>query len=194
VLSKAGLETIGVETETFAIARSLLSADEMAPTTLLVNINMDSITFTLVTGGEIVLVQTINTGGRAFDRAVAAELGIDDGQAEEYKRVYGLDQSKLDGKVFKALTPLVDVVVNEIKKITAYRLSRAPQDQIKRLVIAGTGSLISGLVPYLTEALTIETQMGDPFALIDIDPQKSERIGELRPIFATAVGLAMKLS
>lgn len=194
LVAKAGFEVIGVETEIFAASRSLISPDLTMPTTLLLCMGSEATTFALLSNSDIALVQSIATGGKALTRAISKELGLDATQAEEYKKAYGLDEAKLEGKVLKAVKPLVDIIVEEARRIIAYRATHFSTDPVKRLVVSGGGGLVSGLVTYLAEILTVEAQLGDPFVAVSLSDQQKTTLGQDRTIYSTAVGLALKLT
>lgn len=194
LVARAGLEVIGVETEIFAASRSLVSPDVSTPTTLLVCMGSEATTFALLSNSDIALVQSIATGGKALTRAIATDLGLDTSQAEQYKKAYGLDETKLEGRVHKAVKPLVDIVIEEARRIIAYRTTHFSSDPVKRLVISGGGGLVPGLVTYLAETLTVEAQLGDPFVSVNLSDKQKTALGQDRTVFSTAVGLAMKLT
>jgi type IV pilus assembly protein PilM len=194
LVGKAGFEVIGVETEIFAASRSLISPDLTMPTTLLLCMGSEATTFALLSNSDIALVQSIATGGRALTRAISTELGLDATQAEEYKKAYGLDPTKLEGRVQKAIKPLIDIIIEEARRIIAYRATHFSSDPVKRLVVSGGGGLITGLVTYLAETLTVEAQLGDPFVSVTLTDEQKATFGQDRTVYSTAVGLALKLT
>jgi Tfp pilus assembly PilM family ATPase len=62
------------------------------------------------------------------------------------------------------------------------------------LVVSGGGGLISGLVTYLAETLTVEAQLGDPFVSVTLSDEQKTTFGQDKTIYSTAVGLALKLT
>jgi type IV pilus assembly protein PilM len=154
----------------------------------------EATTFALLSNSDIALVQSIATGGRALTRAISTELGLDATQAEEYKKAYGLDPTKLEGRVQKAIKPLIDIIIEEARRIIAYRATHFSSDPVKRLVVSGGGGLITGLVTYLAETLTVEAQLGDPFVSVTLTDEQKATFGQDRTVYSTAVGLALKLT
>ncbi|MBI3559109.1 type IV pilus assembly protein PilM [Candidatus Gottesmanbacteria bacterium] len=192
LLSSAGLETMAIETEILAVARALVGADEHSPTTLLVHLGNETTTLSALARGDLTLTQSVATGGSAIARAVAAELGLEISQAEEYKRSYGLDETKLEGKVVTAIKPIVELILAEIKRVLTFYETRGGSEPIKRVVLTGGTALLPGLVQFFTENLNLEVQVGDPFLAINLNDQQRQEVAESGPLFATAVGLAMK--
>lgn len=195
LLSQAGLETVAIETEILAVARAIVGADEHSPATLLVHLGSETSTLSVLARGDLTLTQPVSTGGSAIARAVAAELGLEIGQAEEYKRSYGLDETKLEGKVMTAIKPIIELVLAEVKRVLAfYETHAGSEGPVKRVVLSGGTALLPGLVSYFTESLNIEVQVGDPFLSVNLTPEQHKEVGEEGPLYATAVGLAMKLT
>ncbi len=192
ILKLAGLQVLAIETEIFAISRALVGADPYSPTTLIVNLGATTTDLSVVKKGNLAFVRSIATGGEAIARAVSADLNIDISQAEEYKRAYGLDPDKLDGKVVTAIKPIVEVIVTEIKRAMVYYQTKKPDDPVRRMVLSGGMAQMPGLVNFLGESLTLEVQVGNPVANIMKNDQQAKAMLDDAPIYSAAVGLAMK--
>lgn len=193
IISDAGLETIGLETEALAAARSLVGLNSSSPTTLIVSIGAATTDITIISGGFIRFTRSISTGGEAFARAVSQGLGFEIGRAREYVRSYGLEESQLEGKVMKAIKPIFDVVVSEVKRSIAYYAAHRKDDLIRRVVVSGGTANLPGVLVYLAAALNLEVQVADPWEGLAI-PEKfgREELESIGPRFAVAVGLALK--
>ncbi|MEK7565698.1 MAG: type IV pilus assembly protein PilM, partial [Patescibacteria group bacterium] len=162
VLNLAGLEAVGIETEILAISRSLVSNDPYSPTTLILNFGGTTTDLSVVRKGNISFVRSISSGSEAITRAIVLGLGLDPMQAEEYKKTYGLDSSKLDGKVAAVIKPVMETIVAEIKKAIFYYQTKHPDDPVKRVVLAGGMARMAGLIEYLGGELALEVQIGNP--------------------------------
>ena len=193
IIGDAGLEVVGLETEALAAARSLVGPNSSSPTTLIVSIGARTTDISIVSGGFIHFTRSISTGGEAFARAVSQELGFEIGRAKEYMRSYGLEESQLEGKVMKAIKPIFDVVVSEVKRSIAYYTARQKDDLIKRVIVSGGVAALPGVLVYLAAALNLEVQIANPWEEFLI-PEKfgREELEDIGPRFAVAVGLALK--
>ncbi|MDO8515416.1 MAG: type IV pilus assembly protein PilM [bacterium] len=188
----AGLELIGIETEILAVSRALVGNDPYSPTSLIVSFGGVSTDLAVVKKVCLSFVRSLSTGGDAVTRAVMSDLKMDENQAEEYKRNYGMDATQLDGKVNQAIGPVMDTIVAEIKRAIAFYQSKKPDDPIKRAVLVGGMAKMPGLVNYLAQSLTLEVQISNPFANIVKTEKQSQSLGDNLPVYATAVGLALK--
>lgn len=193
VLREAKLEVVGIETETLAVSRSLVGEDPAVPATMVVNIGAATTDIAVVARGSVRFTRSIATGGEALARAISQSLGFDIEQAEEYKKTYGLDESKLEGKVMKAIKPIFDVVVEEIKRSIAFYNTHKKGEGIKRLVLCGGTASLPGIMVYLAASLDLEVQLGNPWRGIETPPKfPKKELEEVAPSFAVAVGLALK--
>lgn len=192
VLEMAELSPLALETEIIAISRTLVGNVSNSPTTILINIGASTTDIAIVQEGLIIFTRSIATGGTALTRAIATELGLEMTQAEEYKKSYGLDKSRLQGKIVLALKPIFDVIVNEIKRALNFYSSRWPSMPIKRVVLTGGTARLPGIVIYLAESLGLEVQICDPWFSITKDERIAQILTEEAPTYAAAVGLALK--
>lgn len=190
ILKTAGLNPVGLETEIIAMARSLVPPD--GETALVVDLGAKATDMAVVEGGLVVFSRSIPTAGEALTRAVASGLGLDPTQAEAYKKAYGVDPQKLEGKVKEAIGPILDVVVKEIEKTLEYFRSET-QKTVKRVILSGGTAGLPEVVSLMASQLSLEIQVGDPFDQIKIDESLKQRISQTQtPLYAVAVGLAMK--
>ena len=190
VLKTAGLNPVGLETEIIAMARSLVAPDgEIA---LVVDLGAKATDMAVVEGGLVVFSRSITTAGEALTRAVASSLGLDPTQAEAYKKAYGVDPQKLEGKVKRAIGPVLDVVVKEIEKTIGYFRAETKKT-IKRVILSGGTSGLPEVVSLMASKLSLEIQVGNPFDQIKINESLKKQITQVQiPLYAIAVGLAMK--
>ncbi len=193
ILGDAKLETVGLETEALSTARSLVGLDPSTPTTMVVGIGARATDISIVSGGFIRFTRSISTGGEAFARAVSQELGFEIGRARDYMASYGLEESQLEGKVMRAIKPIFDVAVSEVKRSIAYYANHRRDDVIERVIVSGGVASLPGVLVYLAAALNLEVQMADPWEGLIIPGKFSrEELEDIGPGFAVAVGLALK--
>lgn len=183
------LKPVLIETEIISITRALVPPG--TPTTVLVNIGAATTEIAVVRQGVLSFTRSITTGGNALSRAIATELNLDMAQAEEYKKSYGLDNTKLSGKVSGALKPVFDIITQEItRSISFYQKEKS--DTASRVILAGGSARLPGAVGYLANVLGIEVLVGDPWLTVDMNEKERTNLISDGPMYGTAVGLAMK--
>jgi type IV pilus assembly protein PilM len=192
VLQQADLKVVAIETEMIAAARALVSFNAYSPTTLVVQMGATNTDFAIVSDGLILLTRSIATGGAALTRAISQSFNFEVVQAEEYKKVYGLLQDQLEGKLFKTLVPVIDVVANEAKRVILAHETQNRQRPVKRVVLNGGGAHLPGLVSYFTNFLGLEVQEADPWTAINMEPDMKNKLSSEGAFYSVAVGLAMK--
>jgi type IV pilus assembly protein PilM len=191
IIKMADLQPLALETELISVCRALVHNSQKERHNLVVNIGSLSSDLAITLGGQIVFTRSVPTGGNALARAVARDLDLDISQAEEYKKSYGLDEKKLEGKVRAAIKPVFDVVVDEIKKAIIFYQEKK-QIKLNNIILSGGTAKLPGLVPYLAGALGQEIQVGDPFANVVMEGDQKSQIGDDALLYTTAIGLAMK--
>ncbi len=192
VLNLAGLHPKVLETETIAVTRSLVGNNPFSPSTLIVQLGATTTDFAAVSKGLIWLTRSISTGGIALTRSLAQHFNFELAQAEEYKKVYGLMEDQLEGKVFEALKPVVDIISGEGKRVVQSFEAKYPQDPIKRVVLSGGGAKMPGFVVYLANTFGLEVQEADPWYAIAKDKASISRLAQNAPSYSVAVGLALR--
>lgn len=192
VLSFAGLTPKALETDTIAVTRSLVGNNPFSPPTLIIQLGATTTDFVAVSRGLIWLTRSISTGGLALTRQLSQAFNFELAQAEEYKKIYGLSEDQLEGKVLEVLKPVVDIVGGEAKRVIQAYNTKYPQYAIKRVVVSGGGAKMPGLVVYLANFLGLEVQEADPWYSIAKDKAIVSKLAQDAPSYSVAVGLALK--
>lgn len=192
VFTQAGLTPTSLETEIIAVTRSLVGNNPLSPTTLIIQMGAITTDMAVVSKGLILLTRSVSTGGLALTRAISQYFNFELAQAEEYKKTYGFAKNQLEGKVYEALKPVVDVIVAEIRRVVQSYEAKYPTDQIKRIVLSGGGAKLPGLVIFLANNLGLEVQEADPWYFIGKDKNLSTKLAADAPKYSVAVGLALR--
>lgn len=192
VLDKAGLHASALETEIIAVTRSLVGNDPFSPSTLIMQLGATTTDYAAVSKGLIWLTRSISTGGMALTRSLAQRFNFEINQAEQYKRIYGMMEDQLEGKVFEALKPVVDIIAGEAKRVIQAFETKYPQNPIKRVVISGGGAKMPGLVVYLANYFGLEVQEADPWFSIIKEKNATLKLTQDSSSYSVAVGLALR--
>jgi type IV pilus assembly protein PilM len=189
VVEMAGLTLSFVETELIALTRALAPTDQ---TVMIVDLGARSTNIAISKNAQLVFSRSIPTAGEAFTRAVAQILGVQEAQAEEYKRTYGLSNSQLEGKVKEALEPVMKMVVDEMKKAIHFYQSEEKGDAPTSAVLAGGTAGMPEVAASFTKMLGMEVIVGNPFSKVEVDPEAVKALAGYAPYYSTAVGLALR--
>lgn len=193
ILKLCDLDINALETEIISASRSLLPPTFDKPLTLMV-INLGALTtdFSIIRKGVISFTRSLPTGGASFTKAISQDLGFPTPQAEEFKKTYGLDEAKLEGKIFRSLKPIFMVISEEVKRSITYFLNKFPDEVISTIILSGGSARLPKLVEKIAEATGIETQVGGPWSRVHADPTRFSKLNDEAAVFVVATGLAMR--
>lgn len=189
VLEMAGLNAISLETEIISMARSLIPV--ATEPVMMVDLGAQASDLAVVQNGQVAFVNSIGTAGEALTRAMETQLGLDPTQAEAYKKAYGADPKKLEGKLAEALDPILAKISQEMEKTIQFYQSQGGQ-AIRRVVLTGGTAGLPEIASLLTKKLNLEIQVGDPFSQVAKDDLETKVPLQSTFLFSVAVGLAMK--
>ncbi len=195
LLRSAHLIPDALEPETLAVARLFGDSEETKVPTLILNIGRFSTYLVVTYGGIVRFTRSISMGGDDLTKAVQQGLDLDQLKAEEYKKVYGLDKSYVDGKVYEALRPMFENLVLEINRSMMFFTTQYPGATIKRVVLCGGTALMPGLILYMANTFDAEVSLANPWVNVEISQRLSKQQDYLKqhgPEYAVAVGLAMR--
>ncbi|MBI2103915.1 type IV pilus assembly protein PilM [Candidatus Woesebacteria bacterium] len=185
----ARLKLVAVETELMSMVRCLAPDKQ---TSLLIDFGARSADVAIAKNGLLVFSRSIPTAGEALTRALTQKLEVTPAEAEEYKRVYGLTASQLEGKIRVSIEPIVRGIVDEVKKAIHFYQTEEKGDAPTTAIIAGGVSGMPELISYMTNQLAIEVLIANPFAKVQVSTDVWSRLAPYAPLYSIAVGLAMR--
>jgi type IV pilus assembly protein PilM len=193
VMALADLELIGVETESVATARTLTFGREIDGNILILDFGGAGTDISVVKSKKLIFSQSIGTGSDALTKTIAADFSLDNKQAEQYKRTYGLLPNQAEGKIARSLDPIMQVIVNEINKTINYFRSHLQEGTPKQIFMVGDGAKLPGLGEYITRNIGIACQLADPVSMLDMNSSVQNQLTKLSSVgFTVSVGLALK--
>jgi type IV pilus assembly protein PilM len=193
ILERAGLEVAGLETESIAQARSLLSETDESKTTLIVDMGDRRTSFLVAVGDVPVFTSSVPLSSQMMTDAIAKEMGLSFAAAEKLKITTGLGSLALPSPQLKAVKPILENLATEIERsINFYFTSLGYSKQIDAIVICGGGANTQGILPYLSKRLNRNIEYGDPWVNIDLEGG-IPLIDRKRSVqYSTAIGLSLR--
>ena len=189
LVQMSGLNLIAVETGLMSLVRAHAPDDQVV---LVVNFGARSTDIAISKNGQLIFSRSVATAGEAFTRAVSQVLGVEEQQAEEYKRAYGLSSTQLEGRIKKALEPIFRLVADEMRKAIHFYQSEEKGESPRSAILTGGTAGMPEAASALTKLLGIEVVVGNPFLKVAIDPQAVKALAGYAPLYSIAVGLAMR--
>lgn len=188
--SQAGLELLALEPNAIALARSTVQSRDLA--VLLLDIGSVASDITIVQANVPKLLRSVNIGGATFTKAVAQNLGLDDVQADQFTRKFGLTQTKLEGQVYKSLKPSLDLLVGELDKSIKFFSGQYPEVKLEKIVLTGGTTALPELIPYLATAAGLPVEVANAWMKVSYQAQLQDTLMSLSTSYGIAVGLAAR--
>jgi len=191
ILEYADLIPVAVETEIIAASRALIRSASSVRNVMIVSLGAQTTDLAIVRNGVLAFTRSISAGGEALSRAVAQSFGFEISQAEEFKKTYGLEKDKLEGKIVTAVRPIMDTILAEMKRAIAFYQEKHREEQLGVIILSGGTARVPGMVVYMAENLGIEVQLANPWFGIVRD-ERFHVLDNEGPVFSVAVGLAFR--
>jgi type IV pilus assembly protein PilM len=210
VAKKAGLTMDGIDLQAFALMRSVAppvafvdqGASEGAEAAALVNIGSGITNLVVAVGGVPQFTRVINLGYDALVDALVANRGLPRIDADALRINVGLSgndpavgdlEATTVSEVHEVLDASCEAFADEIRRSVDYYHSQEHEGQISTLLLSGEGALTRNICGYLSQALHLGVQLGNP--LQHIMENKSNwpqpELEAMSPRLAIALGLAI---
>lgn len=183
------LDLVALETESFSLARSLVGQREGAFMIIDVGYKMTGIT--IVDDGSVTESHSISSvGGEELTKIIAHSFGVNEERANVLKREIGLNPNSADRKLAEIVTPIIGIIISEIKKNQQAYL-RTNGKKIGGIVLTGGSSRMPGLQEYLSKELNLPVEVGNPFKMVSYDPRLEGKLEAIASSYSVAMGLAL---
>lgn len=190
----AGLTLASLETEAFALIRSLQGSDP-SPVTI-VDMGAVRSNILIVDRGIPMFTRSVEIGGKKCTEAIAASLGVSLMQAEAMKRDIG--GGGFPGIAPGALPPIfaevLEPLINELKySFSIYKNRNGAATQLPdRIILTGGGAGLPGLTEFLAQEFKMRTFLGNPWERVDFQPDLQPLLHSFGSKFSVAIGLALR--
>ncbi len=191
ILELAELSPVAAETEIIATTRALTRSVPNVHSVLILALGAQTSDIAIVRNGILTFTRSLSAGGDAVTRALAQGLDFNLTQAEEYKRAYGVQPDKLEGKIAAAAKPITDTIVNELKRALVFYQEKYKEDRVQLVLLSGGTARLPGMVVHLAQSLGVEVQLANPWVGVVRAPRFNVLTAE-GPSFCVAVGLALR--
>lgn len=182
------LKLVGLETEAFALTRSLIGNDRSP--ILVLDIGSSATDVIVAANGFPVLNRTLEAGGKVLTETIAQSLNVSLARAEQFKRDLGINQH--GQPLPPAIQSVLARIVGEIQNTLKLYYGKPSSQKIAKIVLTGGASQLGGLSKYLEEEINIKTFVGNPWARIAYPEALARILQEIGPNFAVAIGLALR--
>lgn len=185
----ARMELVSLETEAFALIRSLVGNDKSR--VLIVDVGYERTNITVVQQGVPFLHRSIKAGGSSVTAMIAKQMGISIAEAEQTKRdLMTSDVADLPPVLKESMQPILHEVKYSLELFAAQDFNE--QTNIEKIIVTGGSAHLPQLDRFLTDALNLNVYLGDPWARVATPTGLRPVLDEVGPRFSVSIGLAMK--
>lgn len=193
ILDLAGLHAVSIETEVLSVVRAVVPPVVSEATLLVINIGALSTSLAIVQNGTVVFTYSIPLGGTAINRAIASDFGFSIQQAEEYKKVYGISDQNLGGKIGRAITPILSAMLSEVKKALVFYNNRYKSESpVNQVMLSGGSAQLPGIDLFFVKNVGLETAIANPWKTYNVKNTPKAILDSGGVEFTIAFGLAFK--
>jgi type IV pilus assembly protein PilM len=191
----SGLELYFLEAEAFSLVNSLVPEDEKRVVAI-VDLGIQSTTCSITEKRILKISHSFDISSGQFTEQIAKGLMVENKIAESLKMKYGIlgvEAPGLKGRpsVRNILLPLVDEMIKEIERIfSGFYYSEGKE--VQKIILSGGSARMPGLVEYFKDYFKMEVEIANPFLRIFYPPILEERLKEIGPSYAIAVGAALE--
>lgn len=190
VFQRAGLQLLELETEAFALSRSLVGSDQVV--SMVVDMGAERTNFFIIDKGLPMTHRSLQIGGRNFDEALVRILGIPADLIYHVKK----DMSALqDNAVSSApFLHLLDPIVKEIQyNLDLYlRQSGNEYKHPEKIILTGGAAMFSPVLRHIKERFPMRVFIGNPWARVIYQDSLKKFITDLGPSMSVSIGLALR--
>ncbi len=186
IFKASGLILQSLETEAFALVRSLVGNDKS--TVMIVDIGAKNTDLSIIDSGIPVLNRSMDFGGKGFTEAMTNITKLSPALAEQLKRDLGRAPFPVMPKSLEAVfAPLV----NELQYTIGLYQSRSGR-RIEKIIVTGGSGFLFHCAEMLSSRFNLTVAVGDPWARVATPIDLTSALTDIGPRMSVAVGLAMR--
>ncbi|MFW0838072.1 MAG: pilus assembly protein PilM [Candidatus Komeilibacteria bacterium] len=189
VFQGAGLNLVSLETEAFALSRSLLPQDGQLA--MIVDIGSITTDICVIANRIPVLNRSIDVGGLTITKAIAASLNVSQERAEQFKRDFGLVLGEAQRGIPKTIEASLGPIINEIKYVFDMYRSQSARG-IEKILLAGGSSELPNLTDYFGNLFKVPIYIGNPWVDLQYADELQPMLDQIGTRMAVAIGLARR--
>ncbi|MFH1254954.1 MAG: type IV pilus assembly protein PilM [bacterium] len=190
IFKNARINLLSLETETFALVRSLLGNDKS--TAMIVEIGAKTTSFTIIDKSIPILNRSIDIGGQTITKSISHSLNIGLERAEQFKYDLGVGSlDSADNSIPKTIAESISPIVNEIKyALNLFQTKNGKKTD--KIILSGGSALLANFTGYLSKILDINVVAGNPWSSVSYPLDLKPMLDEIAPRMAIAIGLALR--
>jgi len=190
IFQKAGLQLKELETEPFALVRSLIGRD--TSTSMIVDVGAERTSFFIVEQGLPITHRSITVGGNTVDAVLQRVLGLEKSAVQQAK----VDLSRNPGKISNTeFSTFLDPITKEIEYSFDLFLHQTGNENKRpeKIILTGGSAALPFLQQEIQNKFSMRVFVGDPWARVVYQEELKKVLDNIGPRMSVALGLAMKM-
>ena len=189
IFQRAGLQLMELETEAFALARSLVGHDSAV--SMVVDVGAERTNFFIIDNATPMTYRSLQIGGNDFDKILASSLGFSEDVANKIKLSLSVDNPHLSSDLF---IQILDPIVKEIKYSFELYLKQNVNigKRPEKIILTGGSSLFPIIKDYIASQFEMKVFIGNPWARVMHQDGINKILDNLGPRMSVAIGLALR--
>lgn len=189
-IESVDLQPIFVESRISAVGRLLTRTEEGNLPTVIVDIGAASSDVAILDGGYVRVTGGLLVGGNTFTLDIAKSLRVSLENAHQLKVLNGLAAGARQEKITKALTPSLEKIVAETRRVMRFYNERLSEEvKLEQVLIVGNGSNVPGIGDFFTDKLVMPARVASPWQQLNFG-HLQQPAKQFRARYMTVAGLA----
>lgn len=186
----AGIIPIVFEPESAALSRVVLNVAAINGGHMIVDLGATRTGIIISEGDLVAYASTMPLSGSGLTALLQTKLGLTFEEAEQAKRICGLDPKRGKGAVRSILEAEFRPLFQRMLEVISYYEEHAPKDaKVQDITLVGGGSQLLGLGELVQSTLSLPVQIGSWPKNVSTPTKDVQAIG---PSYLTALGLALR--
>lgn len=195
IFKECGLTPMVMDIDSFAVQNAFelnytLEEDDVIG---IVNMGAGGMNVSVLKDGAAIFTRDIQVGGNILNEEIQKQFGLGSADAERAKLgqvIPGIEQQDVDEVIRSAM----GLLAQEVQRSLDFFNATAADDKIHHLYITGGIAQLPQIRLALENRLGIDVEILDPFRQIVVNEKDfdTEYLKSIGPMFAVAVGLAMR--
>lgn len=188
IFQRAGLELKELETEAFALERSLVGRDKS--TAMVVDVGAERTNFFIIDESLPMVHRSVNIGGNTINNILQKNLGIEKDNLEQVKHDLSY-VTDIDDEMFRSFTePIVKEIDNAFE--IYFSLNGNKDRQPEKIILTGGSSVLPFLRINIKKNFDTRVFIGDPWARVVHQEGLKNILDKIGPRMSVAIGLALR--
>lgn len=190
IFSKAGLQLEELETEAFALERSLVGHD--TSTVLIVDIGAERTNFFIIDQSLPITHRSIQVGGNNLDSELSERLGVEPELVGQIK--VDMSRGQVHGFPGDVGMSLIDPIIKEIEySVDVFTHQTGNEGKhVEKIILTGGSCLFPPVLSTLLSRFPYAVYIGDPWARVVYQQGLKSVLDSIGPRMAVTIGLALR--